>query len=367
MIKCAHCKEQLSTYLDGIITAEEKKLIEEHLSMCEHCSLALSELKKTQEALRNLEEVEPPPWFTQKIMNRVREEAEPRKGLLQRLFYPLHIKIPVEALATCLVVVLALFVYKNTEPEMKVLHGPEKIVAVSPQNQPQKQYDKALSAPAAKEKERKSDGMLKEDHEQQRNAMSPARPESTGAGGFIKDTPSPTAPSSEFQVAKKDFDKAESRYEKKTIEAEALKKQESITAQKPAAAPPAKLKEESISPSGGSASVKDTQEVMKVRSFSEIQSRSVMEKKQLLFTVSTNTLETTVKKTEDLLSRFGAINITRTSPQLDSVVFGANLPEQKVKEFFNALKTVGSVKEKEILNNHQQEYVAVSIKIIANP
>ncbi|MBS1113388.1 MAG: hypothetical protein H6Q92_1151, partial [Nitrospirae bacterium] len=32
MINCAHCNDQLSTYLDGIMTAEEKKLIEEHLS-----------------------------------------------------------------------------------------------------------------------------------------------------------------------------------------------------------------------------------------------------------------------------------------------------------------------------------------------
>ena len=191
MINCAHCKEQLSTYLDGIMTAEEKRLIEEHLSMCEHCKVALSELIKTQEILRNLEEVEPPPWFTQKIMNRVREEAEPRKGLLQRLFYPLHIKIPVEALATCLVVVLALFVYKNTEPEMKALHEPEETATVSPQEQTQKQYDRAPSVSAPKEKEGKSDSMLKEDHEQQRNAISPAHPESTGPGGLIKDTPSP--------------------------------------------------------------------------------------------------------------------------------------------------------------------------------
>ena len=153
MIKCAHCKEQLSAYLDGIMTAEEKKLIEEHLSMCEHCKAALSELIKTQETLRNLEEVEPPPWFTQKIMNRVREEAESKKGLFQRLFYPLHIKIPIEALATCLVVVLALFVYKNTEPEIKALHEPEEIVTVSPQDQTQKQDDRVSSAP--KEVERK--------------------------------------------------------------------------------------------------------------------------------------------------------------------------------------------------------------------
>jgi hypothetical protein len=364
MIKCAHCKEQLSTYLDGIMTAEEKRLIKEHLSMCEHCSLALSELKKTQEALRNLEEVEPPLRFTQKIMNRVREEAEPRKGLLQRLFYPLHIKIPVEALATCLVVVLALFVYKNTEPEIKALHGPEEIVAVSPQNQPQKQYDKALSAP--KEKEGKSDSTLRENHEQQSNTISPAHPESTGTGGLKKDTQPPATPSPGLQVAKKGLEETGNRYEKKTTEAETLKKQEPIVAQKSAAAPAARLKEESIPSPVGSVS-QDTPKETKSRDALGFNAASVMEKKQLLFTVSTNTLETTVKETEDLLRRFNAKSIKRNTRKPRSVTLDADLPGQKVTEFYNALKTVGYVKNKDTPDNRQQEYVAVSIEITANP
>ena len=363
MIKCPNNKEQLSAYLDGVITAEEKRLIEEHLSTCEHCNLALSELKKAQETLRNLEEVEPPLWFTQKIMNRVHEEAEPKKGLLQRLFYPLHIKIPAEVFATCLVAILALFVYKNTDPEIKAIHEPEEIVRVSPQNQPQKQYDRALSA--QKEKEGKSDGMLRENHEQQKNTISPAHPESTGAGGLIKDTQSSATPSSELQVAKKGLDKAESRYEKKITEAEVLKKQEPILAQKPAAAPAPRLKEESISPSVGSA-VQDTREATKSRSSMEFKAVPAAEPKRILFNVSTNTLETTIRETEKLLSRFGATNITRTSRQPGSAVLGANLPGQMIKDFFNALKTVGSVKEKDSPDNRQEEYVAVSIEITAN-
>jgi hypothetical protein len=361
MIMCAHCKEQLSTYLDGITTAEEKKLIEEHLSTCKHCSLSLSELTKTQETLHNLEEVEPPPWFTQKIMNRVREEAEPKKGLLQRLFYPLHIKIPVEALATCLVVVLALFVYKNTEPEMKVLHEPEKTVTVSPQ-ETQKQDERALSIP--EKLGGKSGGMLKEDHEQQGSTISPARPESSGAGGIAKDIPSP-AGILERQMAEK-TEGTGNRYEAKTNETEAMKKQESIPAQKSVAASTARLKEDSISPSVGSAKI-ESREAMKAPAAREIKAAPVTESKQVLLTVLTNNIETTAEEVESLLNRFGAKNIKRTPRQPRSVTFDADLPGQKVKEFFDSLKVIGNVKGKDMPSKPPEEYLAVRIEITSNP
>jgi hypothetical protein len=362
MIKCAQCTEQLSTYLDGIITAEEKRLIEEHLSTCEHCRLSLSELIKTQETLHNLEEVEPPPWFTQKIMNRVREEAESRKGLLQRLFYPFHIKIPVGTLATCLVVVLALLVYKNTGPEIKVLHEPEKTVTASPQGQTQKQDERALSIP--EKLGGKSGGMLKEDHEQQGSTISPARPESSGAGSIAKDIPS-TAGIPEQQMAEK-TEGTGNRYEAKTNETQAMKKQESIPAQKSVAASAARLKEDSISPSVGSAKI-EYREAMKAPAAREIKAAPVTESKQVLLTVLTNNIETTAKETEGLLSRFGAKNIKRTPRQPRSVTFDADLPGQKVKEFFDSLKTIGDVKGKDMPSKPPEEYLAVSIEITSNP
>jgi hypothetical protein len=340
--------EQLSTYLDGIMTTEEKRLIEEHLSMCEHCKVALSELIKTQEILRNLEEVEPPPWFTQKIMNRVRKEAESRKGLLQRLFYPFHIKIPVGTLATCLVVVLAILVYKNTGPEIKVLHEPEKTVTVSPQGQTQKQDSRVSSAP--KEIGGKSE--------------SPTRPESSGAGGIAKDIPSPTG-IPERQMAEK-TEGTGNRYEAKTNETQAMKKQESIPAQKSVAASSARLKEDSISPSVGSAKI-ESREAMKAPAAREIKAAPVTKSKQVLLTVLTNNIETTVKETEGLLSRFGAKNIKRTPRQPRSVTFDADLPGQKVKEFFDSLKAIGDVKGKDIPAKSLEDYLAVSIEITSNP
>ena len=364
MIKCAHCKEQLSAYLDGIMTAEEKKLLEDHISTCDQCNRALSELRKTQETLRNLEEVEPPPWFTQKVMNRVREEAESRKGLLQRLFYPLRIKIPIEALATCLVVVLALFVYRNTEPEMKAIHEPQETVGTFSQDQTQKQDSRVSSTP--KEIEGKSDSILKEDHTRQRNTISPARPESAGTGGLVENAPSP-AGIPERQMAEKNSEGIGNKYEAKTSETGALKKQEPMPAQKSVAAPAARLKEDSVAPSTGSAAFNNAQEAMKTRSSRTGQTAPVAESKQILFAVSTNNIETTAKETEALLNRFGARNINRSSQQPRLITLDADLHGRKIKEFLDALKTMGDVKGKDIPSKPPEEYLAVRIEITANP
>jgi hypothetical protein len=49
----------------------------------------------------------------------VRSEAEEKRGLLKRLLYPLHIKLPIEALATILIAVTTIYVFKAIQPEVK--------------------------------------------------------------------------------------------------------------------------------------------------------------------------------------------------------------------------------------------------------
>ncbi len=116
---CSEIENRLPAYMEDILSPEEKKSMEEHLASCSRCSQALADLKKADEFVHGLEEVEPPPFFEQRIMSRVREEAGRKKGILQRLFYPLYIKVPVQVMATFLVAVLAFYVYQKGEPEMK--------------------------------------------------------------------------------------------------------------------------------------------------------------------------------------------------------------------------------------------------------
>ena len=109
-------RHKLSEYIDGTLTPQEKASVEEHLKTCPNCSNALSELQKTVEHIRKVEEVEPPAWMTQKIMAKVRAEEEKKKqGLLHRLFFPLHIKLPLETIGVLFIAVTVYFVVQETE------------------------------------------------------------------------------------------------------------------------------------------------------------------------------------------------------------------------------------------------------------
>lgn len=116
---CSEIESRLPAYLDGLLPQEEKDRIAGHVSACLRCGRALADLKKTAEILRNLEAVEPPPFFEEKIMARVREEAGRKRGLLRRLFYPLHIRIPIQAMAMVLIAVAAVYVFQTGGPEMQ--------------------------------------------------------------------------------------------------------------------------------------------------------------------------------------------------------------------------------------------------------
>lgn len=134
---CHNVQKMLSSYIEGIISHEESKLIDEHLSACSKCKEALYDLKKTLEYVQNLEDVEPPEWLTQTVMTRIRSETEPRKGILQKLFYPLYIKLPIEAVAVVLIAVTALYIFKTIQPEIKPAKAPsehEVVIARSPES-----------------------------------------------------------------------------------------------------------------------------------------------------------------------------------------------------------------------------------------
>ena len=116
---CNEIDNLLPAYLEDILSPEEKKNIEGHMAGCLRCSRAFADLKRADELVRGLGEVEPPLFFEQRIMARVREEAGRKQRIIRRLFYPPHIKVPIQALATILIAVLGFYVYQQGDPEMK--------------------------------------------------------------------------------------------------------------------------------------------------------------------------------------------------------------------------------------------------------
>jgi hypothetical protein len=133
MKNCKDIKNSLSLYEEDLLSTDAKRAIEEHLAECADCSKALADLKKAAVITQELTEVEPPPWFKQKIMARVREEAE-KKSFAQKWFYPLRIKIPVQIMATIVIAVLAVYIYRSGDEQMKaVLSGAQQPVMESKQ------------------------------------------------------------------------------------------------------------------------------------------------------------------------------------------------------------------------------------------
>ena len=155
---CKEIKDLLPGMIDGALPEAEKKAIEAHLATCASCRKALADLRTSDARVKSLEDVEPPAWLKTRVMARVREEAGQKEGIFRKLFYPLHVKVPIQALATVLIAVVAWNVYKTGEPEFRQMAPPPAAVQEAPQAQappepgPAAGPAKRDESPAAREK-----------------------------------------------------------------------------------------------------------------------------------------------------------------------------------------------------------------------
>ena len=109
----------LAAYCGGDLTPADRARIEAHLSLCPSCRSELADLETTLRLVRSQPEVEPPPWMTCRIMASVREQSQRQKqGWLQRLFLPLHVKLPLEALALVLICFTGYYVARDVGRQM---------------------------------------------------------------------------------------------------------------------------------------------------------------------------------------------------------------------------------------------------------
>jgi anti-sigma factor RsiW len=109
----------LSAYCGNDLSAGDRGMVEEHLKECPSCRAELTDLQITTRLIRTTPEVEPPPWMTARIMAHVREEKVSRRSWLKNLFFPLHIKIPLEAVALLVVCVSGYYMSRTVETELQ--------------------------------------------------------------------------------------------------------------------------------------------------------------------------------------------------------------------------------------------------------
>ncbi len=119
-MNCENIKELLNAYIDNLLSEKEREIVQAHIASCPSCRKELGELTQAVNLVRRLDRVVPPPWFSEQVMKNIRKEKK-EKGVINRLFYPLHIKLPVQAFATIIIAVFAVYIYRATSPEMKPL------------------------------------------------------------------------------------------------------------------------------------------------------------------------------------------------------------------------------------------------------
>jgi hypothetical protein len=339
-MECHDVRKNLSAYLEGTVSPGDRELIDQHLASCRACSKVLYELNRTAEVLRHLKEVEPPPGMKQKIMARVREEAEPKKGFIQKFFYPLHIKVPLEAFAMVLIAVIAVYVFKTVEPQMKDLRVPsvrEPVIARQEAPYPAK-------APAA----------------EMQAAQEKAVPQESPAKTKGKD----------LAVAQKETEKRAGVDEEGGVQKlKAAPKKEAALA--PPAEPPrigeSRIAERAPSPPAavGSVPTREDKMVSAEGAARERKERMAAKAKPegMRIVIQARDIRHAGEEAVSLLDQLGASRIDRL-PRESNEIITAELKAENIRQLVEKLRFLGEVQEKDAFPASPEKDATVRIEIV---
>lgn len=317
MKNCKEIENNLSLYLDDSLSGADKQAVEEHLKSCPQCTKVLVQLSKTHALVNNLAEVEPPAWFKQKIMAKVREESE-KKSLVQKWFYPLRIKIPVQILATVFIAMLAVYIYRA---------GEEQIKEVVPSSVPVPVMEVQKSKlPEQKMKTSTDEDIQKEDQVIEKKET-PRKKVSEMAVDAAKDVNGQIGP----DIKADKYVSAPAVKSVELSETELEKKKES--------------------------NILDAV----IRASRTPHAQSVMQRPNVLLKV--DDINIAAGEVEKLLIKYEAKNINRQIMQ-GKTILTAELKNQKINDFTARLKTIGQVEEGSAPLNNAVENIILMIEIL---
>ena len=347
MMNCKDIENSLPLYLDNLLSGTDKRMVEEHLKSCPQCGKALAELKKTDAITRGLSEVEPPPWFKQKIMARVREEAD-KKSFAQKWFYPLRIKIPIQVFATIFIVVLAVYIYRAGNEQFKEVLPPQTPTPVM-ETEKDKLSEQTTKLPDADKTVMKKKVSAKKGIRDEKMVMYDVSPGSgvPKAEGLKKAMPQENLPAA-----------AGNMVQPVQRERAADKKDASYSVLMSKQAAPAMLMP---SPSVELERKKEGYVLGAAMKQSRApEAQSVMPKANI--SVRVGDLNTAVVEVEKLLAKYEAKKIVKQMPE-GKAIFTAELKVKNISDFIAQLKTIGRVEEKNIPAERGEQDINVVIEI----
>lgn len=350
MMNCKDIENSLSLYLDNLLSPGDKRAVEEHLKLCPQCSKALADLKKTAAMTQGLSEVEPPLWFKQRIMARVREEAD-KKSLVQKWFYPLRIKIPIQVFATIFITVLAVYIYRAGNEQFKEVLPPQAPTPVmeAEKDKLSEQTSKLSDAHKTVVKIKVSVKKGIQDEEMVMYDVSP------GSGAPKADERGKTAMQENIPAAAGNIAPSVQR------ERAADKKDAGYSALMVKQAKPAK----SMPPPSVELERKKEGYVLgsSMKQSRAPEAQSVMPKSSI--SVYVRDLKTAVGEVEKLLNKYEAKKIVKQMPEGKATIT-AELKVQNLKNFIAQLKTIGKIEERGMSDDSAESDISVVIEIVNN-
>jgi hypothetical protein len=332
-------RHKLSEYIDGAVSSEDRTVIDDHLRTCEKCRAALTELKKTIEHVRSIEEIEPPAWMTQKIMAKVRVEAEQQKSFVEKLYLAFVVKLPVKAVAVVFLAAIAFYMYRDILP-MKLSETPMQESAVNKaapapdiaKNEPRRAEDSLLRAKRLPQAPEYRALDMKQEYE---------RPAAPALADKMEPAPAPAKPAEQHLLAKKDAAK-EKRF--LGVESKAPVIAENKTA--PAAGAFATAGQESAAAPG----------VLKSKMAAETKSDKI------LLTLAVQHRADAAQAAENIIEKLGG-EVTRREVVQNANVLFFKLNSTKIGKLVEQLRAEGTLQENDLDATRLPETVMIELRI----
>lgn len=325
-------RHKLSEYIDGSVTAQERSGIEEHLRTCTACVDALTELRKTIEHIKAVEEIEPPAWLSRKIMATVRAGAEEKKGFFHRYFLPLHVKLPIQAVAVLFLAVSAYYIHQNIQPSSDISEAPLHEFA-----------DKVEIPLIGAEK----DAPGKTDAPAPRSKKVPQSPEYKALDMKLEyEKPAPPVPAQQTKQPEM-VTQDSAREELSTV---------------PQAGKPAIMQEQTAPAGDKERAVGATQESLDSRRKLKTAVAEDETVPAITYVVSAKDLETATREMEATIEKLGGI-ITRTERLDSGNIYTITLSPQRLKELFQKMKLIGTVTGRATSPALREDRITVRIEL----
>lgn len=197
---CDEAREAFSDLYDATLSGAPLASLTRHLEDCPACRAEWTAFQRAVEAVARLGSAEPSPGFSARVRQRVEAPSEWRR-LVEWLFLPLHVKVPIQALALLLVAFAGLLIYQQSPEVRRQAEVPqsggkaaEEIGRADAKKREQAERQ-ALPAPSRAEPEQQPSSAREEARQLAKKAVPAEAPKETGAASV------PTRPADELYAA----------------------------------------------------------------------------------------------------------------------------------------------------------------------